>query len=134
MRIIDAQSIAEELYQDNFTALGCLPPHTCSDLEDIILKTGMSILLRADAPGGFAGACVGDVMWINGSPRFSSYDRLKAMAHELCHWLRRAECDSPTSFLFSRGDDYGGGRAFEEDIAEAFERLVIRMQYALLEG
>lgn len=104
-------------------------PRDYAALVEIVLASGALVVWCADAPPGFTGVQIGDVLYVNGSPALSDHQRRRILAHEWCHWLRRrarGECRRVRLYQGKDGrpaPDAAEGRDCEERIARAFERL-----------
>jgi len=117
------QSIALVLYRDVIADAGHASPYTYLDLLEIVLASGAMVVSCQNAPPGFTGVQIGDVVYVNGSPRMSDHQRVRVLAHEWCHWLRRLSRNQYRHVRLYQGTDATEGRDQEEQIARSFERL-----------
>ena len=124
----ECQQAAAQLYQQFITALGYAAPANYAELLTIVEDTGAKVVWCADAPCGFTGVQIGDLLYVNASSLFSEHQRLRILAHEWCHWLRRRSLSQPSQVRLYQGKDGRTadavtGRDCEEKIAREFERL-----------
>lgn len=118
-----AQEAALQLYREAITQAGHRVPDTYAQLLDVVLATEALVVSCHSAPRGFTGVQIGDVLYVNGSEEICDHQRLRILAHEWCHWLRRRARRQHRHVRLYQGRDATEGRDQEERIARAFERL-----------
>lgn len=119
----EAQKTALQLYEEVITHAGYGTPAAYADLLDIVRASDAEVVFCVNPPSGFTGVQIGDVLYVNGSDAVSDHQRLRILAHEWCHWLRRRARHQHRHVRLYQGRDAAEGRDREEEIARAFERL-----------
>jgi hypothetical protein len=114
----DCPALARALFCCYVTRTGYTPPSTFADLLLFVQLSGIPVYYWETAPVEFTAVQIGDCIHINGRPEISDRERMRMLAHEWCHALRRR--------AFHKYEWYDGTtppREREERIARAFERL-----------
>lgn len=119
----EASVIAQDLFDDYVLRSGYGTPYCYAELQDTVLASGCSVLLRGDAPRCFAGIQIGDTLYINGTDALTDNKRMQVLAHEWCHYLRRGITENPRAMRMYAGLDQPQARDYEELIAREFEKL-----------
>lgn len=119
----EARKIATRMYRDLATDWDSFPIQCYEDLVSIVIASGAHVVSCQDAPVGFTGIQIGDILYVNTSPGMPEYKSLRILAHEWCHWLRRQSQDQFRHVRLYQGRDRSEEREGEEKIARAFERF-----------
>lgn len=112
---------AHLLYQRFVIDTGYTPPETYDDLSLFVEISGAPVK-ACDAPEEFDGIQIGDWVFVTASPRVSDRGRMRILAHEWCHWLRRNNACDTCYRLYADGG-HAEFHDMEEEIAVTFERL-----------
>jgi cytochrome c oxidase assembly factor CtaG len=110
---------AQALYSRYVTATGFTPPETLSELLLFVELSGGIAMCCGDAPANFEGIQIGRWIYVRHPDAEHGHSRMRVLAHEWCHWLRRLEHGDQIARAY-RGTNE---RSEEECIARAFERL-----------
>lgn len=112
---------ARILYQRFVIDTGFTPPETYGDLILFVELSGAPVK-ACESPESFDGIQIGDWVFVTASSRVSDRDRMRILAHEWCHWLRRNNA-SDTCYRLYADEGRAEFHDMEEEIAVAFERL-----------
>lgn len=119
----NVQRIARELYEEAVLRPGYEAPQDYAQLLAIVFASGALVVWCADAPDGFEGVQMGDILYVNGSAALTDHKRRHILAHEWCHWLRQRSRPFSRPVRLYQGLDSTAHRECEERIALAFQRL-----------
>ena len=113
--------LAHEVFHEQITRKCRNVPTTSAEMQALILESGATVVLSGDAPPEFTGVQIGSTIYVNGTVAISDFKRLRILAHEWFHFLRRRETDPALlTYLYT---DHPHTRDIEEHHAKEFERL-----------
>lgn len=118
-----ARRIAALLYDEVIAKGAEAPPRSYAEMVEVALASGAQVVCCQNAPRGFTGVQIGDILYVNVSRYMPDHESLRILAHEWCHWLRRRSQDQFRQVRLYQGRDRVEEREGEEKIARAFERL-----------
>lgn len=119
----NVEQIAQDLYEEAVVRPGYEAPQNYAQLLAIVFASGALVVWCADAPDGFEGVQIGDVLYVSGSREMTDHQRRRILAHEWCHWLRQRCRPFSRQVRLFQGVDSTASRECEEKIAVAFQRL-----------
>ena len=123
----DPAAEAAGLYQHHITATRFTPPRTYAELLLFAELSGAVVCQVQSRVDDFWGIQIGGSVFVSGTSPQTERQRMRVLAHEWCHYLRRLEARGRAIRLYSPESvgqtDENDTRDWEERIARAFARL-----------
>ena len=123
----DPASEAAGLYENHVVATKFTPPRTYADLLLFAELSGAVVCQVQSQVEDFWGIQISGSLFVSGTSQLTEHQRMRVLAHEWCHYLRRLEAKGRAIRLYSAETAAQSAendkRDWEERVARAFARL-----------